>query len=285
MADALFVGNEFLGDVEAFRDAEVFGKHLVVFNRTVLVSGDRAKDDQMGFGVVGKSADGEVDVLVVAHGAEGEEDLFAPADFPAAANGLGIFADVRMALGSERDLNGLDERWHRRRVGESFMGNANSERAERERGVEILPPFRAEVVLARGEVEVGRVDGFPEKRCQHVRPNPNGGLRGDMAAGKHDDGFAVEDFPAEAQLVDEGLERFGHLARHDVAGATGGAFQKAGENRVVSRSGADEVRAAQDKNIQAELVKRAGLTVDLVSNRAVRSGTMNQQVKLARATR
>ena len=241
IAEAFFVGDEFFRDENALRDAEVVGEHLIILYRAVLVGGNRADDDKVGLGVFDQRTDGEVDVLVVPNGTEEEEDLFAAANLPALTNVFGIFANVCETLRTQRDLDGLESRGDGRRMREALVGYADSEGAEGEGGVEFLPPFRANVVLARGEMQVRGVNRFPEHRGEQMGPNPKSRLRGDMAAGENNRGFVTKHFPAEADLVEKGLGGFRDLARHDVAGAARGAFEQACDDWVIRGARAGEI--------------------------------------------
>lgn len=216
---------------------------------------------------------------MVPHRSKGEEDLFSASDPPTLADGFRVFTDIGMALRSKRDLDALEEVGDRGWARKPFVGDSDPEGAEGQRGVELLPPFGTEVVVACRKMEVGRVNGLEQQGGYDMQPNPQRGLGGDMAAGKDDDRFPAKDFPAEAKLVECGLEGFGHLPRKNIARAGCRPLHQTRVDRIIRCARADKVWTAKDKDGQSEFVESAGLAVDLVRHDAMGTRAVDYEVE------
>ena len=112
------------------------------------------------------------------------------------------------------------------------MCDGNFEWLKGQTDAEFLPPFRPKVMISRGEMEVHRVDGFSEKRHQHVWPDPQRTLAIHMTRREHKSRAMLENLPREPKLIANRLHRLAELSRKSGCHIGRGALEHAGDRRV-----------------------------------------------------
>ncbi len=276
---ALFVGHELVADVNSLRQSQIVGEHLVVFEGAVAVVRNPAEDNQGGIRIFQQRANNEIEILVVADVSKGEEHLFPPLDLPLFPDFFGIVADLDSFLRSDRHLDGADELRKNVGSGKSLVRHGDPERFERQMATEFLPPFRAEVVVAMGKVQIHRVDGLVKKNHHQVRPHPERALAVHMARRQHQGRPVFINLPSETKLVANGLKRLAELAGKRVCAHRRGPLEHTGMRRVGGGPGADVGGATENKHLDSKIVQRRGLFVNMVGNDAVRSRALDEDIK------
>ncbi len=206
---------------------------------------------------------------MVADVTKGEKHLFAPGDFPLFPDFFGIIADLDGFLRPDRNLYGAYELRKNVGGGESLVCHGDAERFERQMATEFLPPFRAEVVVAVGEVQIHRVDGLVKKNHHQVGPHPDRALAVHMARRQHQGRPVFKNLPSETKLVANGLKRLAQLAGKRVCAHRRGPLDHAGMRRVGGGPGADVGGATENKHLDSKIVQRRSLFMHMVGYDAV----------------
>ena len=278
IALAFFILDEVIADENSLRQPQILGEQFVVFERAVAMVGNPADDDEGGLGIFKQSANDEVEILVVADVTEGQKDFFSTGDFPLLADFFWILANLLGLLGSNGNLNRANEFRDRVGVWKPLVGDRNSEWLVCQVASKFLPPFRSQVVVTIGEVEVHSVDGLAQENQENVWPHPQGALAIHMAGRQHKRRIVFINLPSENQLIAHGLECLSDFAREGICAVRRGPLDHAGDRGVFDASGAFVGWATEDKHFNPKSLQCCGLLVHMVRNHSVRTGTLDQDI-------